>query len=94
MTSPPSRNVGVPLIVGGEEGWALAPNFTAIRVAAAGDTVTAVTRSVYPDGPWYVVYIGTVERGRIRRATAIFGAPFDAAEWRAAWVERIPEDER
>jgi len=94
MAAPPSRNVGAKLIVGGEDHWALAPNFTAIRVAAAGVTITAVTRAVYPDGPWYVVYIGTVDRGRIRRATAIFGATFEPAPWRAAWVERIPEAER
>ena len=28
------------------------------------------------------------EDGKIRRATAYFGEPFEAPEWRARWVER------
>ena len=94
-TSPPEGFAsGAELVVGGEERWALAPNFTAIRVTAQGDTLTALVRAVYPDGPWYVVYIATIDAGQIRRATLIFGALFDAPVWRALWTERMPDRER
>ena len=52
-------------LVGGEERWALAPNLTAIRVTGEGDTVTAVIRSKYPGGYWYVIHIAQVESGMV-----------------------------
>ena len=82
------------LVVGGEERWALAPNFTAIRVTTEGDTLTALIRAMYPDGLWYVVYIATIQNGQVQRATMIFGAMFDAPDWRAQWTERMPDRER
>ena len=91
---PDTRNVGARLTVGGEDRWAMAPNFTAIKVASDGDNVTSLVRAIYPDGPWYVVYIASIERGRIKHATVIFGAMFEAPEWRRQWVEAMPEDER
>jgi hypothetical protein len=82
------------LVVGGEERWVLAPNFTAIRTTADGDVITSLIRATYPDGEWYVVYIGTVEHGRIRHATMVFGPMFEAPEWRRGLVERMPEADR
>jgi hypothetical protein len=82
------------LVVGGEERWALAPNFTAIRTTSGGDTITSLVRAMYPDGEWYVAYIGTVEHGQIQHATMVFGPLFSAPEWRKHLVERIPERER
>jgi hypothetical protein len=94
MSAVPSPVVGPATLLGGEERWVLAPNFTAIRVEAEGDTVTSISRSMYPDGFWYVVYIGKVANGQIQRATAFFAQLFEAPAWRAGWVERIPESER
>jgi hypothetical protein len=94
MASVPSPVVGPAVLLGGEERWMLAPNFTAIRVDAEGDTVTSIARSRYPDGLWFVVYIGKVANGQIQRATAFFAQEFEPAPWRAALVERIPEAER
>lgn len=82
------------LLLGGEEHWALAPNFTAIRVTGTGETVTSLARARYPDGYWYIVYIATVQDGRIKRATALFAPLFDPPEWRQALTERMPEGER
>jgi ketosteroid isomerase-like protein len=85
---------GTRFIVGGDDRWAIAPNFTAVRIAGAGDTLTAVFRARYPDGLWYIVHIGTVENGRLARATVFFAPLFDPPEWRQDFVERMPEAER
>ena len=82
------------LTIGGEERWALAPNFTAIRTTAEGDVITSLIRAEYPGGEWYVVFIGTVERGQIHHATMVFGPLFEAPEWRRSLVEPIPDRER
>jgi len=82
------------LVIGGEERWALAPNFTAIRTTSDGDTITSLVRATYPDGPWYVVYIGEVARGQIHHATMVFGPMFEAPEWRRSLVEPMPERDR
>jgi hypothetical protein len=82
------------LLVGGEERWALAPNFTAIRTTSGNDTITSVVRATYPDGLWYVVFIGDVDRGQIHHATMVFGPMFASPEWRRPFVERLPERER
>lgn len=82
------------MVVGGEDRWALAPNFTAIRVAAAGDSVTAVVRARYPDGYWYITLIATVGAGQITRATVVFGKAFDPPAWRAGMVEAMPSQDR
>jgi hypothetical protein len=93
MSSAPSP-LEARLIVGGEERWALAPNFTAIRASAVGVTITRVVRAIYPDGPWYVVFIGTVAGGHIHHSTVVFGKVFDPPDWRAHLVQRMPEAER
>jgi hypothetical protein len=82
------------LVVGGEERWALAPNFTAIRTTSGGDTITSLVRAMYQDGEWYVVFIGTVEDGQIHHATMVFGPLFEAPEWRKPLVEPLPERDR
>jgi SnoaL-like domain len=86
--------VGAEMTIGGEDRWALAPNFTAIKMTSDGDTLTSLIRSVYPDGPWYVVHIATIRGGLIVQATVIFGAMFEPPEWRRGLVERIPDRER
>jgi hypothetical protein len=38
--------------------------------------------------PWQVCQVLELRDGKISRITAVFGAPFEAAEWRAPFVER------
>ena len=40
-------------------------------------------------GHFSPVVIEEAEGGKIKRATRYFGEPFEAAEWRAQWVERM-----
>lgn len=80
-------------VVGGDDAWALGPNFTAIKVAADGDVVTSIVRARYPDGYWFVVNVAEIQGGLIRHATVYFAPTFDPPEWRREWVERLPEDE-
>jgi len=81
-------------LVGGEDRWALAPNFTAVRVTGEGDVLTIVLRAAYPDGQWWVIAILEVRDGLVGHQTAYFAQDFDAPEWRQPWVSRIPPTER
>jgi hypothetical protein len=37
---------------------------------------------------WQICEVQELKEGKIARIDAYFGPPFEAAEWRAAWVER------
>lgn len=52
--------------------------------------VTEVGLDYAKDGSpaWESCEIQEFKDGRISRITALFGAPFEAAEWRSQWVER------
>lgn len=38
--------------------------------------------------PWETCEVAEFKEGKISHITAIFGAPFEAAEWRKQWVEQ------
>ncbi len=38
--------------------------------------------------PWQSCEVQELKEGKISRIEVIFGAPFEAADWRAEWVER------
>ena len=42
----------------------------------------------YDGNPVHIFEIVKLQDGKIKRARAYFGEPFEAAEWRAQWVER------
>jgi hypothetical protein len=42
----------------------------------------------YDGNPVHIFEIVELQDGKIKRARAYFGEPFEAAEWRAQWVER------
>jgi hypothetical protein len=84
----------VNLQVGGEDRWALAPNFTAIRVTQDGDIVTTLIRAIYPDGPWYVIAFSRVEGGRVGHMTVYFAPMLPAPEWRKGLASPLPDSER
>jgi hypothetical protein len=79
-------------LLGSEDRWVLTPTFTPIRILGTGDTYTAVFSAVYPElGAQWIVAIIELREGKVIRQTTYFAPPFEAAAWRAAWVERKPE---
>jgi hypothetical protein len=74
---------------GADEQWAIAPNYTVVKVADAGNTGTAILKIRYPDGSdWWMVALFELRDDKLIRQTSFFGQPFEAPEWRAQWVER------
>ena len=60
------------------------------RLRASGDLVVAEATLDYGDGAeWQAVFVFELRDGLIVRETAWWPQPFDAAEWRAQWVEPI-----
>lgn len=58
------------------------------RVIGAGDVWVAEGTNEYSPGDlWYWVIAIELEDGKIRRETRYYGQPFEAPEWRSAWVE-------
>jgi ketosteroid isomerase-like protein len=71
------------------------PGFPAITVRQhIGRDDLWVTHAAFDyarDGspPYQVCEVQQFRDGKIARITAFFGAPFDPAEWRTAWVEMV-----
>ena len=70
------------------------PTFPAITVRRhAGRDDLWVTLAAFDyagDGspPWQTCEVQEFKDGKISRIEAIFGAPFEAADWRVRWVEQ------
>jgi hypothetical protein len=63
------------------------PSFAITNVRSCSDDVVIEADGDYGAGaPWKVVIFYTVRGGRVIAETAYFGAPFPAAEWRAAFA--------
>jgi hypothetical protein len=73
----------------GEE-WQVTPLFTVVRSRGAGSSGTAVLKTRYPDGYWWVIVLYELRGERIARATTLFAPAFEPAPWRAQFVE-MPE---
>jgi hypothetical protein len=66
------------------------PKVTPGRIHSGGDLVVVEARLDYGDGAeWQAVFIFELREGKIARETAYWPQPFEAADWRAAWVERF-----
>lgn len=77
-------------VIGGEDQWIATPAYTVVRVSGQGDEFAIVGKIRYPNGEiWHNVELAMLSDGKIARLTAYFGAPFEAPEWRAQYVERI-----
>jgi ketosteroid isomerase-like protein len=64
------------------------PTITPRRITSSGDLVVAEASLDYGGGAVYAtVFIFEFRDGRIARETAYWSEPFEAPEWRAAWVE-------
>jgi hypothetical protein len=60
------------------------------RIHSGGDLVVVEARLDYGDGAeWQAVFIFELREGKIARETAYWPQPFEAADWRAQWVERF-----
>ncbi len=80
-------------LYGAEERWAMAPNFSVVRVTgSSSDVLTAVISAEYPDGShWFVISLFRTAEGMVRSSTTYFAQDFPAPEWRSPYVERIQE---
>lgn len=71
-------------------GW---PQIQTRRIVGSGNVWVAEATLVYGDDEDGDVYqsVGIIELrdGKVAAETAYWGAPFEAAEWRAEWVERF-----
>jgi hypothetical protein len=83
-------------IVGGENRRAVygafpgLPRLAPRRIVVSGDVVVVETALDYGDGAdWQAVFIFELRDGKIARETGYWTQPFDAADWRAQWVERM-----
>jgi ketosteroid isomerase-like protein len=63
--------------------------FTVQRIIGSGDLWITEFILTYDGKPSYTVSIMEFENGKCSRETQYFADPFDAASWRAQWVEQI-----
>lgn len=62
------------------------PSIQIIRITGAGDHFVVLGRSDYGGDIYYVANIVEFRDGRIARETRIYGAPFEAPQWRAKYA--------
>lgn len=78
-------------LVGSEDQWVLTPTFSVLRIEGSGNIYTYSGSITYSNGEtWEMVTIVELRAGKIAKATAWYAAPFEAPEWRAQYVERMP----
>jgi ketosteroid isomerase-like protein len=67
------------------------PSMRFRRTVAGGDLAVLEVELTYSDGSVYqAVSIAEVREGKVKRQTEYFAEPFDAPQWRAQWVTRMP----
>lgn len=75
-------------LYGGEERWAITPNYTVVPLANPNE-YTALTRARYPDGSmWWLVILVTLRDGLLYRAESYFAPELSPEQLRPATVER------
>lgn len=91
MTSGKGLAPTIGKIVGADDRWVTTPSFpawTVVHLVGSGDEFTWRGRLTYPNGEtWHAVALITVRDGKIWREVDYFAAPFEAPEWRSAFVE-------
>ena len=82
-------------IIGTDDQFVSQPSFPAwsvVHLSGSGDDFTMTGIITYPNGEtWHAVALLTLLGGKIWRETDYFAAPFEAPDWRAAYVERESE---
>ena len=67
------------------------PSMLVRRTRTAGDVAVLEVELTYGDGSVYHgVSIMELRDGKVVRETDYFAQPFDAPQWRAQWVRRMP----
>jgi ketosteroid isomerase-like protein len=75
-------------VSGENDRWALAPNFTLLRMTGSGGSYTTAVRGRYPDGSeWYIVTMFELADGLMTRAALFFAPLFEAPDWRRPYAE-------
>jgi hypothetical protein len=72
-----------------EDRWTVSP-LLPVRVTGGGDLWVGEAVLTYPDGPEHAIMVIELREGLVWRETVYWGAPFEAAPWRADLVDRIP----
>ena len=68
------------------------PTITTRRIVGSGDLWVAEATLDYGGGSAYLaVFVFELRDGKIARETAYWAEPFEAPEWRAAWVQRTAD---
>jgi SnoaL-like domain len=87
-----STRPSVGRIVGMDDQWLNRPSWpgsSLVHLIGSGDEFQVVGTVRYSDGlDWYFVSFITLREGKIWRETDYFAPPFEAASWRAQYVER------
>lgn len=79
-------------IYGGEERWAITPNYTVVPLANPNE-YTALTRTRYPDGSmWWIVILVTLRDGLLFRAESYFAPDLSPEQLRGGTVELAPSE--
>jgi ketosteroid isomerase-like protein len=85
-------------ILGGDNRRAVYAAFPALphvsprRLLADGDLVVLEATLDYGDGAsWHAVFVFELREGKIEKETAYWSQPFEAADWRAQWVEQMED---
>lgn len=75
-------------VVGSEDKWVVGPSFNIVRIEGTGDVYTLIGSATYPDGiTWQMMALVELRSGKIAKTTELYGAPFEAPEWRSKWAE-------
>ena len=78
----------------GDDQWVMTPAMSLLRLNGSGERFTATGQINYPSGEmWHVVQLIELHAGKIAKMTTYFAPPFEAAAYRAKFVEKMPNSE-
>jgi hypothetical protein len=84
-------DAGTSRIVGSQDQWVMTPTFSVLRIEGSGDVYTYAGKVTYSNGEtWDLVAIVELRDGKVAKVTSWYAAPFEAPDWRAPYVERMP----
>ncbi|HEY2916777.1 MAG TPA: nuclear transport factor 2 family protein [Candidatus Limnocylindrales bacterium] len=76
-------------VAGADDRYVMTPSFSILRIEGSGNVFTYSGRLTYANGDdWHIIAIVEVRDGKIAKSTTYYAAPFEAPEWRAAYVRR------
>jgi hypothetical protein len=79
-------------VLGGEERWAITPNYTVVPLANPNE-YTALTRARYPDGSmWWIIILVTLRDGLMFRAESYFAPALSPEQLWRGWSRGLVSD--